>query len=148
MMKNPPHPGELLREDVIAELGLSVTETAERLGMSRVAFSRVLNGKAAVSPDLAIRLERAGVSTARAWLAMQTNYDLAQAMKHRMLGVQDFVQMQIIAVAHHLAEIEPGFFGTHNGFGGKRAFHGKRRKIARTGEASACIHFKGSAINS
>lgn len=82
MMKTPPHPGELLREDVIAELGLSVTETAQRLGMSRVAFSRVLNGKAAVSPDLAIRLERAGVSTARAWLAMQADYDLAQAMKH------------------------------------------------------------------
>jgi len=81
MMKNPPHPGELLREDVIAELGLSVTETAARLGMSRVAFSRVLNGKAAVSPDLAIRLEMAGVSTARAWLAMQANYDLAKAMK-------------------------------------------------------------------
>jgi len=81
MMKNPPHPGELLREDVIAELGLSVTETAESLGMSRVAFSRVLNGKAAISPDLAIRLERAGVSTARAWLAMQTNYNLAQARK-------------------------------------------------------------------
>ncbi|WP_413154800.1 HigA family addiction module antitoxin [Bartonella sp. cb54] len=82
MMKNPPHPGELLREDVIVELGLSVTETAARLGMSRVAFSRVLNGKAAISPDLAIRLEMAGVSTARAWLAMQTNYDLAQARKH------------------------------------------------------------------
>ena len=82
MMKNPPHPGELLRDDVIAELGLSVTETAERLSMSRVAFSRVLNGKAAISPDLAIRLERAGVSTARAWLVMQANYDLAQAMKH------------------------------------------------------------------
>ena len=82
MMKNPPHPGELLRDDVIAELGLSVTETAERLGMSRVAFSRVLNGKAAISPGLAIRLERAGVSTARAWLAMQANYDLAVAMKH------------------------------------------------------------------
>ncbi|WP_273724013.1 HigA family addiction module antitoxin [Bartonella sp. AU18XJBT] len=83
MMKNPPHPGELLREDVILELGLSVTETAERLGMSRVAFSRVLNGKAAISPNLAIRLEMAGVSTARAWLAMQTNYDLAQALKQK-----------------------------------------------------------------
>lgn len=80
-MKNPPHPGELLREDVIAELGLTVTEAAERLSMSRVALSRVLNCKAAISPDLAIRLESAGVSTARAWLAMQVNYDLAQAMK-------------------------------------------------------------------
>ena len=82
MMYAPPHPGELLREDVIAELGLSITEAAKRLGVSRVAFSRVLNGKAAISPELALRLERAGVSTARAWLAMQANYDLAQAEKN------------------------------------------------------------------
>ena len=82
VIKNPPHPGELLREDVIAELGLSVTEAARRLGMSRVALSRVVNGKAAISPDLAIRLERAGAGTARGWLAMQSSYDLAQALKH------------------------------------------------------------------
>ncbi len=82
MMMNPPHPGELLRDDVIAELGLSVTETAERLGMSRVALSRVINGRAGISPDLALRLEMAGVSSARAWLAMQANYDLAQARQH------------------------------------------------------------------
>lgn len=81
-MINPPHPGELLREDVIIALDLSVTETADRLGMSRVALSRVLNGRAAISPDLALRLEMAGVSTARAWLAMQVNYDLAQARLH------------------------------------------------------------------
>lgn len=82
MMMNQPHPGELLREDVITALGLSVTETADRLSMSRVALSRVLNGRAAVSPDLALRLEMAGVSTARAWLAMQVNYDLAKAKQH------------------------------------------------------------------
>ena len=87
-MKNPPHPGELLREDVIVELGLTVTEAAERLSISRVALSRVLNCKAAISPDLAIRLERAGVSTARAWLAMQTNYDLTQAMKRPQPSVK------------------------------------------------------------
>jgi addiction module HigA family antidote len=81
-MIDPPHPGELLREDVITELGLSVKETADRLGMSRVALSRVLNGRAAISPDLALRLEIAGVSTAQAWLAMQVNYDLAQARQH------------------------------------------------------------------
>ena len=51
MMKNPPHPGELLREDVIVELGLTVTEAAERLSMPRVALSCVLNCKAAISPD-------------------------------------------------------------------------------------------------
>lgn len=81
MMKFPPHPGELLREDVLKPLGLPVTEAAARLGMSRVALSRVLHGRAAISPDLAVRLERAGVSTARAWLSMQANYDLAQAMQ-------------------------------------------------------------------
>lgn len=88
MMKFPVHPGELLREEVIAALQLSVTEAAERLGMSRVALSRVLNGRAVVSPDLALRLERAGVSTARAWLAMQSNYDLAQAMKREQPPVR------------------------------------------------------------
>ncbi|GMB82303.1 HigA family addiction module antitoxin [Shinella zoogloeoides] len=81
MMKSPPHPGELLREDVLHALGLSVTDAAGRLGMSRVALSRVLHGRAAISPDLALRLERAGVSTARAWLGMQANFDLAQAMQ-------------------------------------------------------------------
>ncbi|HIB1645564.1 TPA: HigA family addiction module antitoxin [Salmonella enterica subsp. enterica serovar Muenchen] len=65
-MKNPVHPGEVLREDVIAEPGLSVTGAAARPGMSRAALSRVLNCHAAVSPDLALRLEIAGVSTARA----------------------------------------------------------------------------------
>ncbi|CAN7446295.1 HigA family addiction module antitoxin [Phyllobacterium sp. LjRoot231] len=88
MMKSPPHPGELLREDVLAPLGLQVTEAAERLSMSRVALSRVLNGRAAISPDLAIRLERAGVSTARFWITLQANYDLAQAMEHEQPPVR------------------------------------------------------------
>ena len=82
MMKHPSHPGELLREDVIAPLGLTVTDAANRLGMSRVALSRVLNCRSGISPDLALRLEAAGVSTARAWLAMQLNYDLALARQH------------------------------------------------------------------
>lgn len=76
-MHNPVHPGEILREDVIAYLGLTVGETAARLGVSRVALSRVLHAHARISPNLAIRLEAAGVGTARAWLAMQTAYDLA-----------------------------------------------------------------------
>lgn len=88
MMKSPPHPGELLREDVLQPLGLSVTDAAGRLGMSRVALSRVLHGRAAISPDLALRLERAGASTARAWLGMQANFDLAQAMQRGQPDVQ------------------------------------------------------------
>ncbi len=77
-MKTPVHPGEVLHEDVLAELGLGVGEAAERLGVSRVTLSRVLHGHARISPNLALRLEQAGVSTARAWLAMQTAHDLAR----------------------------------------------------------------------
>jgi len=89
-LKNPTHPGEVLREDVIAELGLTVKEAAERLGMSRTALSRVLNGRAAVSSDLALRLEQAGVSTADTWLTMQLNHDLAQARKHPQPAIRAF----------------------------------------------------------
>lgn len=88
MMHNPPHPGEVLKEEVLAPLDLSVTEAADRLAMSRVALSRVVNGKAAISPDLAVRLEQAGVSTARAWLSMQANYDLWRAMQHKQPPVR------------------------------------------------------------
>lgn len=87
-MKDHPHPGELLREDVLLPLGLAVTEAAERLGMSRVALSRVLNGRAAISSDLAIRLERAGVSTARFWLALQANFDLSRALRRNQPPVR------------------------------------------------------------
>jgi addiction module HigA family antidote len=79
MMKNHPHPGELLREDVLAPLGVEVTDAAQRLGMSRTSLSRVLNGRAGISPDLAVRLERAGVSTARFWVTLQANYELSLA---------------------------------------------------------------------
>ena len=76
-MKHPVHPGEVLREDVLAELDLSVSEAADRLGISRVTLSRVLHGHARVSSNLAVRLEQAGVGTARSWLAMQLAHDLA-----------------------------------------------------------------------
>lgn len=73
MMKSPVHPGEVLREDVLAELKLGVTEAADRLGISRVALSRVLHGPAWVSPNLAVRHEEAGVGTACSWLAMRSD---------------------------------------------------------------------------
>ena len=81
MMQNPPHPGELLREDVLLPLELEITEAAQRLGVSRSSLSRVVNGHAGISPDLAIRLERAGVSTARFWMTLQTNYELSRAAR-------------------------------------------------------------------
>ena len=75
-MKNPVHPSAILREDVLAELGVSVTDAAKSLGVARVTLSRVINEHARISPNLALRLEAAGVGTARAWLAMQTAHDL------------------------------------------------------------------------
>jgi addiction module HigA family antidote len=94
MMKTPIHPGELIREDVLAELGLSVSEAATRLGVSRVALSRVLHGHARVSPNLAVRLEEAGVGTARAWLAMQSAHDLAA---ERAAGVPRVRRLDTVA---------------------------------------------------
>jgi addiction module HigA family antidote len=93
-MKTPVHPGEVLREDVLAELGLGVSEAAKRLGVSRVTLSRVLHGHARISPNLAVRLEQAGVSTARAWLAMQTAYDLA---RERAAGIPKVVRLDPVA---------------------------------------------------
>lgn len=84
-MHNPPHPGETLREDVLPALGLSVTDAAAQLGVTRVALSRLLNGHAGVSPEMALRLERwLGVENggrAAVWLGMQAAYDLWQTQK-------------------------------------------------------------------
>ena len=88
MIHTHPHPGEILKETVVEPLELSVTEAAARLAMSRVALSRVLNGKAGISPDLALRLEKAGVSTARFWINLQANYDLWVAMQHEQPPVR------------------------------------------------------------
>lgn len=81
MMKYPPHPGVVLKHDVIDVLELSVTNAAEMLGISRLLLSRVLNAEIGVSHSLAVRLEMAGLSTARVWLAMQTNYDFAKTQR-------------------------------------------------------------------
>lgn len=78
-MKNPPHPGRILRRRVVPALGLSVTEFSKKLGMSRNAVSRVLHEHASISSDFAVRLEHGGIGEARHWLAMQMNYDLSKA---------------------------------------------------------------------
>ena len=77
MLNKPIHPGKILGIDVIEALDLTVGQAAHRLGVSRVTLSRVINGHSAITPNLAVRLEKAGVSTARMWLAMQSNFDLA-----------------------------------------------------------------------
>ena len=88
MMKLPPHPGLLIKHEVLDALDLNVTDAARKLGMSRVALSRIVNGRAGISPDLAIRLESAGISTARFWLALQMHYDLAQARNHSQPAIE------------------------------------------------------------
>lgn len=81
-MKIPPHPGRSIKNACLEPLNLSVTEGAERLGVARHTLSRVINGHAGISPEMAIRLEKMGWSNARAWLAAQTAYDLAQVQKN------------------------------------------------------------------
>jgi addiction module HigA family antidote len=78
-MHNPAHPGEIIREDCIVPLGLTVTAAAKGLGVSRQSLTELLSGRTGVSADMAIRLEKAGWSTAGAWLRVQAQYDLWQA---------------------------------------------------------------------
>ena len=80
-MKNPVHPGRIVRHDCLEPLGLSVTEGAKVLGVTRQALNNVVNGKSAISPEMAIRLSKAFGSTAETWLRMLLAYDLAAALK-------------------------------------------------------------------
>ncbi|MGB2930928.1 MAG: HigA family addiction module antitoxin [Methyloceanibacter sp.] len=80
-MKNPPHPGLSVRHDCLEPLGLSVTDTAKKLGVSRKQLSDVLNGHSGISPEMAIRLHKAFGGGADTWFRLQAAYDLAQAMK-------------------------------------------------------------------
>lgn len=77
-----PHPGEVVKHDCLDELGLNVTDAANVLGVARNTLSRIINGRAGISAEMAIRLEKAGWSNADMWLRLQTAYDLAEARKH------------------------------------------------------------------
>ena len=81
-MHDPPHPGEHVRLTCLEPLGLSVTAGAKALGVSRQALSSLLNGRAGISPDMAVRLSKAFGSSARHWMQLQMNYDLWQARKN------------------------------------------------------------------
>jgi addiction module HigA family antidote len=81
-MKNPPHPGLSVRHDCLEPLGLSVTEAAKKLGVSRKQLSDIVNGRAGISPEMAIRLDKAFGGGAETWFRLQAAYDLAQAMQH------------------------------------------------------------------
>ena len=79
-MKNPNHPGDIIR-DCLDELVVNVTDAAQALGVTRATLSRLINRKAGVSAEMAIRLEKAIGSTAGFWLRLQLNYDLAQIQR-------------------------------------------------------------------
>jgi antitoxin HigA-1 len=86
-MKNPPHPGRIVK-DAIEELNLSIVVAAEGLGITRQQLHKVLAGRSAVTPEMAVRLERALGSTADTWLRMQMNYDLAQVRRNASIKVK------------------------------------------------------------
>ena len=81
-MKNPAHPGRIVKSACLEALGLSVTEGAKILGVTRQALNNVVNGKSGISPEMAIRLTKAFGSTPDTWLRMQVAYDLAAALKN------------------------------------------------------------------
>ncbi|TAJ91805.1 MAG: addiction module antidote protein, HigA family [Gammaproteobacteria bacterium] len=80
-MFDPPHPGEIIKELCLDPLGLSVTEAAEALGVSRKTLSSILNGRAGISPEMAIRLSKAFDTTPESWMNQQAQYDLWQAQQ-------------------------------------------------------------------
>ena len=82
-MKNPPHPGLSVRHDCLEPLGLTVSDAAKHLGVSRKQLSDVVNGHAGISPEMAIRLDKAFGGGAETWYRLQTAYDLAQALKRK-----------------------------------------------------------------
>jgi len=89
-MKNPPHPGELIGDN-LEELGISVSDAARGLGVTRQQLHNIIAGRSGIVPEMAVRLEKALGSTADTWLRMQMNYDLAQIRKRGTIKVKRFV---------------------------------------------------------
>ena len=91
-MHNPPHPGEVLRELCLEPLGISVTDAAEALGVSRKTLSSILNGRSGISPEMAIRLAKAFDTSPESWLNQQVQYDLWKAEQNsRKIHVKKFI---------------------------------------------------------
>jgi addiction module HigA family antidote len=83
-MKNPPHPGRIVRQDCVEPLGLTITEAAKALGVTRQALNNLVNGKAGISPEMAVRLSKAFGGSPEMWLRLQVNFDLAQLRQDRI----------------------------------------------------------------
>jgi len=89
-MESPPHPGEIIRNDCLAPLGLTITRAAKGLGVSRKHLSALVNGRAGISPNMAIRLSKAFGGSPESWLRQQMQYDLRQAEKEEDPDVERF----------------------------------------------------------
>jgi len=83
LMHNPPHPGEIIKELCLEPLGISITDAAEALGVSRKTLSTIVNGRAGISPEMAVRLSIAFDTSAESWLNQQSQYELWHAEQHR-----------------------------------------------------------------
>ncbi|MYH47983.1 MAG: HigA family addiction module antidote protein [Gammaproteobacteria bacterium] len=101
-MKDPPHPGRSIRITCLEPLGMSVTDAARMLGVARHTLSRLLNGHAGISAEMAIRLEKAGWSNAEFWMRLQAAYDLAQARKR-----EDRIQVDLGLMPAPIDERQP-----------------------------------------
>lgn len=83
-MKNPPHPGRIVRQDCVEPLGLTITEAAKALGVTRQALNNLVNGKAGISPEMAVRISKAFGGGAEMWLRLQANYYLARVRQDQI----------------------------------------------------------------
>ena len=93
--RKPTHPGEVLLEDVIKPLGLTVTEAAKNLGVSRKTLSELVNQKAALSPEMALRIAKATNTSPESWLNMQTKLNLWNALQHEPENVSEFIEQGV-----------------------------------------------------
>ena len=83
-MKKPPHPGDTVLQECIERLGMTITQEAEALGVTRVTLSELVNGRRGISPEMAVRLSKAFGGSAESWLVQQAQYDLAQVKADRI----------------------------------------------------------------
>ena len=88
-MKNPPHPGRIVRQDCVEPLGLTITEAARVLGVTRQTLNNLVNEKSGISPEMAVRLSKAFGGNPEMWLRLQANYDLAQ-LRHADIDVKRY----------------------------------------------------------
>ena len=100
-MHNPPHPGEIIRDLCLEPLGLSVTDAAKALGVSRKTLSSILNGRAGISPEMALRLSKASGRSPESWLSMQDNHDLWQARQTVDLNAVEHIDFRARTPQHN-----------------------------------------------